>query len=272
MAKQTKGYCKYCGKEYTRGGMLRHLAACKERKAAMEGKKNKNFYYELVISAKYNKDYWLIIQISENATLEYLDHFIRDIWVECCGHLSAFHIAGEQYEVCPDEDPFWGEPAKNMDYKLKDVLECGMKFGYEYDFGSTTELEIQVQDYYEDPGQKEALVILSRNNPIQYICGKCGKNVAAWVAADAMYYEDLYWCEDCYNRYVEGDEEAEADEEPETEYEDDESVDYEEEDEFWGDDYMPEFFLPVCNSPRRGVCGYTGSERYPDQFEPDKKK
>lgn len=31
MAVQTKGFCKYCGKEYTRSGMLRHLQACKKR-------------------------------------------------------------------------------------------------------------------------------------------------------------------------------------------------------------------------------------------------
>lgn len=30
-----------------------------------------------------------------------------------------------------------------------------------------------------------------------------------------------------------------------------------------------EMFLDVCNSPRMGVCGYNGSEYYPDQFEPD---
>lgn len=30
MAKQSKGYCKYYGKEYTKGGMLRHLASCKK--------------------------------------------------------------------------------------------------------------------------------------------------------------------------------------------------------------------------------------------------
>ena len=36
-----------------------------------------------------------------------------------------------------------------------------------------------------------------------------------------------------------------------------------------GEDYEPEFLLPVCNSPRMGVCGYEGSDRYPDQFEPE---
>lgn len=27
--------------------------------------------------------------------LDDLDQFIRDIWVECCGHLSAFYIEGK---------------------------------------------------------------------------------------------------------------------------------------------------------------------------------
>lgn len=31
MAVQTKGFCKYCGNEYTKAGMLRHLSACKKR-------------------------------------------------------------------------------------------------------------------------------------------------------------------------------------------------------------------------------------------------
>ena len=41
MAEQTKGLCKYCGKEYTKGGMLRHLPACKKRKEKLESEKEK---------------------------------------------------------------------------------------------------------------------------------------------------------------------------------------------------------------------------------------
>lgn len=96
MGTQTKGFCKYCGKEYTRSGMLRHLEACKERKSklAMETYKRKCRYFQIVISGKYAKAYWLIVEVSENTTLKELDQFIRDIWVECCGHLSAFTIHG----------------------------------------------------------------------------------------------------------------------------------------------------------------------------------
>ena len=32
---------------------------------------------------------------------------------------------------------------------------------------------------------------------------------------------------------------------------------------------VDDFVLNVCNSPRMGVCGYEGSEIYPDQFEQD---
>ena len=31
MAKSTKGFCKYCGKEYTRTGIAKHLQTCKKR-------------------------------------------------------------------------------------------------------------------------------------------------------------------------------------------------------------------------------------------------
>ena len=94
MAEQTKGLCKYCGKEYTKAGMLRHLPACKKRKEKLESEKGKRKcgYFQIVLMAKYSKKYWLLIEVSENVTLKELDKFIRDIWVECCGHLSAYEI------------------------------------------------------------------------------------------------------------------------------------------------------------------------------------
>ena len=51
MAVQTKGLCKYCGKEYTKGGMLRHLQACKKRSAkfAEEKEKRRCRYFRLLL-------------------------------------------------------------------------------------------------------------------------------------------------------------------------------------------------------------------------------
>lgn len=254
MTKQTKGFCKYCGNEYTKGGMLRHLSACKKRKARLEVQKGKCRYYQVSICGKYNKDYWLIIEISENATLRELDQFIRDIWVECCGHLSAFEAGGVMYEAYPDLDSIWGPPSKSMNHKLKDVFTVGETVSYEYDYGSTTELVLSIHSYGEGEGKKEKITILSRNNPLEILCSHCGKNKAQWIDTLRYYEGDAFWCEECLREYnLEEDELEEDDEEEFYEYE------------------IPEHFLPVCNSPRMGVCGYEGSEIYPDQFEPDER-
>lgn len=245
MAKQTKGFCKYCGKEYTKGGMLRHLAACKSRNARLdlETGKTKCGYFEVVIWGKYDKDYWLMIEISENATLKDLDEFIRDIWVECCGHLSAFEVDETRYEAEPSIR-FWGSPTQSMNHKLKDVFSVGQEATYEYDFGSTTELMLKVHNYRIGKKAKEIITILSRNNPLEILCSQCGKNKAQWVDSQGFYDGTPFWCEDCL---------------------DEDGMENDESDEYDG----PEFLLPVCNSPRMGVCGYEGSDVYPDQFQPD---
>lgn len=258
MAGQTKGLCKYCGKEYARGGMLRHLAACRERKEKIEPQNGKRRYgyFELVITGKYENAYWLIVEAKETETLWDLDEFIRDIWVECCGHLSAFEIDGILYESNPSPDIFWGPPAKSMDCKLKNVLSVGQTINYEYDFGSPTELVIKVHSYRQGAGEK-GITILSRNNPPQILCSHCQENDAEWIQSEYRYGEKPFWCMECLRK---------------VNMEEQEDVEDPEELEEWTDDELVEGCLPVCNSPRMGICGYDGSRVYSDQFVPDKKE
>ena len=238
MEQKIKGKCKYCGKEYTGSYMGRHLNACKARQIRiMEEKGSRRCgYFELKIYFKYNKDYWLFVEVSENATLRDVDAFLRDIWLECCGHLSAFKIGEISYESMPAGDFFWGEPPRSMNHKLKTVLEKGMTIDYEYDFGSTTELKITVNDYRIGYWKKEKLTLLSRNNPPVFLCDNCGKMPAVVIHPEHVWDGTGFLCEDC---------------EKELGCEED-------------------FMLNVCNSPRMGVCGYDGSDIYPDQFEPDR--
>lgn len=238
MAEKIKGKCKFCAKEYTYSYMGRHLASCKERQsqiAAGTGKK-KCGYFELAIYPRYHKEHWLFVEMKETATLRDLDTFLRDIWLECCGHLSAFDIDGVSYDVQPVDDDFWGEPAEDMNHKLSTVLSKGMTFGYEYDFGDTTALTINVVNYTQKPVKKDKLTLLSRNNPHEYICSDCGKKSAV-VVCQECYYEggEGFLCEDCRKTHACGE----------------------------------EMQLKVCNSPRMGVCGYTGSDVYPDSFLSD---
>lgn len=240
MSQRSKGKCKYCGKEYTLGYMNRHLSSCKERKerlAAETGSK-KCGYFELAVYGKYNRDYWMFIEMRETATLKDLDTFLRDIWLECCGHLSAFEIDGISYEVQSYDDFGWGEPSKSMNYQLKSVLEKGMTIDYEYDFGSSTDLMITVVNYRIGYWKKEKLTILSRNNPLELICDECGEKPAVVVCGECACEGAGLLCEDCAENHACGE----------------------------------EMLLDVCNSPRMGVCGYNGSAMYPDQFVPDKEK
>src|SRR5262249_16834882 len=39
-----------------------------------------------------NPVYWLYLAVPFKATLENLDNFLRNIWLECCSHLSQFII------------------------------------------------------------------------------------------------------------------------------------------------------------------------------------
>lgn len=235
MSMQSKGKCKYCGKEYTRGYINRHLASCKERakRLEMEISGRRCGYFELGIYGKYEGNYWLLIEVKDTATLEDIDSFLRDIWLECCGHLSAFQIDGCSYEYEPES--FWGKEVKSMDCSLKKVLRKGMVINYEYDFGSTTELLIKVHDHRLGYDKKEKLEILSRNNSKVYTCGICGKRSAAYIDVFRICYGNPFLCEKCSEL-------------PSLE---------------------EEYLLRVCNSPRMGVCGYEGSSKYPDQFIPD---
>lgn len=255
MGIQIKGFCKYCGKEYTRTGMLRHLGTCKSRQKKLENEtgKRKCKYFQIAICGKYAKDYWIIIETSENTTLNELDDFIRDIWVECCEHLSVFTINGIEYESNPCTDRFWGRPSKNMNYRLRDVIDVGDSMLYEYDFGSTTELILNIHSVREGEKRNNEIVILSRNNPPQILCGNCEQNYATWVDTQANWNENPFWCEECWRK-----EHSDGEEYDEEDYDDE---DY----SCW------ESLLPVCNSPRMGVCGYEGSRKYPEQFMPDDK-
>ncbi len=232
MNKQTKGKCRFCGKEYAKTSMVKHLSSCKEWKNELDksASDKKIGYFGLAISGKYDKAYWLITEFREDATLKDVDQFLRDIWLECCGHLSLFEIDDISYESDPEPSGGWGHPVKGMNSKLKKVIEKGMIFDYEYDFGSTTALTISVFDYRIGSWKKEKLTILSRNNRMDYICDECGEQTATAVCSECIYKGAGLLCDDCQKDH-------ECDE---------------------------EMLMNICNSPRFGVCGYSGSTKYPD--------
>jgi len=96
---------------------------------------------------------------------------------------------------------------------------------YEYDYGSTTEIIITIIDKISRVKHDEKVQLLARNVMTEYLCDKCG---APATMIDPM---------DDYARLC------------------DECATVAEEEE--GDS-----ILPLTNSPRCGVCGYTGEHDY----------
>jgi hypothetical protein len=154
--------------------------------------------------------------------LDSVDYFLRNIWVECCEHLSAFTIEGVLYaSPCGDE---LEEPG--MDVQLGRVLRPGMVLKYEYDFGTTTELRLKVVGFWERATEGDAIELLARNDAPQVACHECGKQLATQICSDCQWRgAGAGWlCDDCADRHECG----------------------------------SERMLPVVNSPRAGVCGYSG--------------
>jgi hypothetical protein len=224
---QSRGKCSYCGKSYTKGGLTKHLVTCKARKesntkAVTKSKAKPQKIFHIVASDYYDKDYWLHIEIPAKSTLAILDSFLRDIWLECCGHLSMFKIHEQSYSVHPMTE--YGD--KSMKFKLEQVLRSGMTFQHEYDFGTTTYLSLQVIGERESIVKPNEIHIMARNDPPKIMCQECGENLATEVCSMCIWeYNSKAWlCEKCLPKH--GCEE--------------------------------DYFLPVVNSPRVGMCGYTG--------------
>jgi hypothetical protein len=331
------GTCNFCKEEFDKRSMTQHLKRCKQRAAAIAAeaentRKPKTRLLHLIVEGHYNPQYWMHLEVSAAEPLQTLDSFLRGIWLECCGHLSAFKIGEINYEsesegfyllgeepgvdeeglsdeelgIVGDEvdgnklilalapadleeapesmlaefrkiwqiDDFIAylrtklkempsfyrdenvreilkergqegvleEQRKYYLYKnileafldiLEDrsmgallgrVLKVGQKFSHEYDFGSTTHLKLKVLAEREgiEPGKKKPVTILARNNPPVILCQVCGKR-ATQVASGYYSAEEDGYCSKCA-----------------------------------GENEDEEMLLPVVNSPRIGVCGYTG--------------
>jgi len=355
-APASEGICSFCQSHIDKSKMTRHLKSCKERKSAIEkeavtssGPEVKLFH--ILVEGQYSPQYWMHLELPASEELDTLDAFLRFIWLECCGHLSAFRIDGTSYDSEPEEIGFvvegmddgeevgedgvagpddeaypeltgdtivdfgkvldevplfqfrpqfapqlpveWltevrkprsvdefvafakgelktipkGGPYGKMTPEsveefrcryeqrhlletlllltedrslyvpLQKVLTVGQKFSHEYDFGSTTYLSLKVMAEREGHILKEddPVTILARNVPPTFLCRVCGK--PATQVASGGYYDigDEAYCDECARK---------------------ERVDT----------------LPIVNSPRVGVCGYTGDAEWDDEEEWDEEE
>jgi len=219
------GKCYFCEKTFSKKSMTKHLQLCSKRNNAIEADSSQKIIkkvkcFHIVAEGKdYLSDYWLHIKTSAAATLEELDDLLREIWLECCGHLSLFRIDNEEYFSEPDED--WEQEGMNV--KLNNVLSLNKKFYHEYDFGSTTYLKLKVIAECYDKLKSSNVEVIARNDQPPIMCSYCDK-LATRICTECLWSGEGWLCDNCAKNHK----------------------------------CSEEMFLPVVNSPRTGICGYTG--------------
>jgi hypothetical protein len=194
MAKRTplNGSCSICKATVAKSGVKKHLQAHldergKKQKIAGGQKRAAKLFHLLVEGYGLSGDlYWMHLKALASARLRDLDMFLRETWLECCGHMSAFSDKEEDIQ---------------MDEKLQDILIPGQKLAYEYDFGSTTQLLLTVISEFEGTIKKGKVEILARNNAPQIKCSEC-QELATTICTECLYDDNRGWlCDECARKH-----------------------------------------------------------------------
>lgn len=205
-----KSKCNLCNREFTQRGITKHIKSCINKQLVENS--GENCLY-IVVQGSFEPYYFFHLLISETATLHDLDKFLRKKWLECCGHMSAF--TREK----------WGQDIP-MPQRINETVFQGDTLEYQYDFGSTTKLEIKCIGSFNVVFKgDEKIQILSRNSQPLIPCDECEEYPATQICTICQYEEGGWLCERCAKEHD------------------------------CGEDLG---FLPVVNSPRCGVCAYVG--------------
>ena len=216
---ESRGTCLFCGETIVKRSGLKHLQKCPGRmeaiQAADSSPRAEETLWHLRVQGADAKEYWLDLEMVGSASLDKLDKYLRAIWLECCGHLSKFTIGG------------WGGMEIGKARKADSIFETGLVLRHLYDYGTTSETDIQVVGFRTGrPLTKHPIHLMARNNQPEALCQECDQP-AGWLCIQCLYEGDRtgYLCD----RHVE--------DHPHEEY---------------GEP------MPLVNSPRTGMCGYEG--------------
>jgi hypothetical protein len=112
---------------------------------------------------------------------------------------------------------------KSMNVRVGKILRPELKIDYEYDFGTPTHLRLKVLSVEEKEVKYGRMILLARNEPPLRECCVCGK-LAVYVCRKCIYESKGWLCDECASVHK----------------------------------CDKEMLTPIVNSPRVGICGYTG--------------
>jgi len=221
--KQSRGACLYCGQEMAKGGMLKHLTVCAARRKTMAEAKGK--------------------EIQPLYHLRVQDAWAGDFWLDLEMRGSATLNDLDKYlraiwlECCGHMSRFsigggWGGREIAKKTRADQIFRPGVELTHIYDFGTSSETLIKMVDAREgQPTTSKPIALMARNSMPEAVCIECGQP-AAWLCLECMHEGDSpgTLCD------------LHAQEHPHDNY---------------GEP------MPLVNSPRVGMCGYTGPAEPP---------
>jgi hypothetical protein len=220
--KQSRGGCAFCGKEMTKGGLTKHLKTCVARHKAIE-----NTETDKKTAKKKQSLFHLQVK----------DAYLSDFWLhlEINGHANLGDL--DQYlrviwlECCGHLSQFsvggWGGEELSMEVNIERIFTPGLELTHIYDFGTSSETLITAVDVRQGiPLTKHPIYLMARNKIPETSCAECGKP-SGWLCMECL-IEEGEWitlCEEHVKTHPH-------------------------------DNYGEP--IELVNSPRLGMCGYTG--------------
>jgi hypothetical protein len=170
--------------------MTRHVPTCAADHDSSGPEKS---IVQLRVDAVADPGYWLYIEARSDASLQKLDSLLRRVWLECCGHMSAFRLAHSEL---------------SMNAKIGSAFQRkGLTFTYEYDFGSTTELAGHVIGVREGCFGRAAIRLLARNDAPAWRCEVCTR-AATIICPFCIHEGECLFCETHAQKHPCADEEV----------------------------------------------------------------
>lgn len=222
--KQLKGKCSYCGQEITKNAAAKHLGACVQRQDVIAKAENKQSESETL--------YHLRIQASG------LNQFWLDLEMRGSAALKDLdsYVRAIWLECCGHLSKFSLGVRQGSDIpknrRADEVFEPGVELTHIYDFGTSSMTLVKCAGERKGkPITSRPITLMARNLMPEYKCIEC-KQPALWLCMECLIEENL-WGALCGEH---------AQTHPHDNY---------------GEP------VEVVNSPRLGLCGYTGPAEPP---------
>jgi hypothetical protein len=217
--KQSRGQCAFCGYETTKGSMAKHIAACPQRLAKQAGAEQSNRKPETL--------YYLRMQ----------DAYASDFWLDLVVRGSAklkdidSYLRAIWLECCGHLSQFsvggWRGDEIAKSRSIDAVFRGDVELTHIYDFGTSSETRIKAVGRRDGvPLTARPMVLMARNLMPEVQCMECGQP-ASHLCMECMIEEEAsgFLCPQHVSTHPH-------------------------------DNYGEP--LDLVNSPRLGMCGYTG--------------